>query len=61
MPLKPNTHYFTKQICVGCISQTECIGPIKKAMQANSNLVYVSSETLSRMFMAKKDFLVKQV
>lgn len=48
-------------MCVGCISQIECIELIKKAMQANSSLVYVSSETLSRMFAAKKDHLVKQV
>lgn len=43
------------------MSQTECIGPMKKAMQENSSLIYVSSETLSRMFAAKKDNLVKQV
>jgi len=43
------------------MSQTECIGPMKKAMQENSSLVYVSSETLSRLFAAKKDNLVKQV
>jgi len=34
---------------------------MKKAMQENASLIFVTSETLSRMFAAKKDYLVKQV
>ncbi|XP_065200940.1 dnaJ homolog subfamily C member 13 isoform X2 [Planococcus citri] len=48
------------EVCVNSISQTECLGPMKEAMRQYSDIVGIASETLSRIFVGKKDNLVKQ-
>ncbi|CAH0774017.1 unnamed protein product [Bemisia tabaci] len=48
------------EVCVWTLSQTDCLGPMKKAMSSYSELINISCETLSRIFSAKKDTLVKQ-
>uniref|UniRef100_T1GGD6 Uncharacterized protein n=1 Tax=Megaselia scalaris TaxID=36166 RepID=T1GGD6_MEGSC len=38
------------EFCVTSISQTECILPLKKCMESNSDLIEKTCETLSRLF-----------
>lgn len=42
--------YLYLQFCVTSISQTECILPLKKCMESNSDLIEKTCETLSRLF-----------
>ncbi len=49
------------QACVGAMSQTQCIGPLKHAMQTSHEMVSVGCEALNRLFSTNQDQLVKQV
>lgn len=48
------------EACINCVCQTECLGPMKQAMRQGSNVIGVAAETMSRLFLTKKDSLVKQ-
>lgn len=43
------------------MSQTQCIGPLKQAMQTSHEMVGVGCEALNRLFSSNQDQLVKQV
>ncbi|VEN42457.1 unnamed protein product [Callosobruchus maculatus] len=47
-------------ICVNAIAQTECMHPLKQAMQARRDMVAVACEALHRLFSNNQDQLVKQ-
>ena len=49
------------QICVLSMSQTECIKPIKVAMQLRKDMVAIACETLNKLFSINEDRLIKQV
>lgn len=49
------------QVCIGAMSLTQCIGPLKQAMQASHEMVGVGCEALNRLFSTNHDQLVKQV
>lgn len=46
--------------CIGAMSQTQCIGPLKQAMQTSHEMVSVGCEALNRLFSTNQDQLVKQ-
>lgn len=48
------------QICVTAIAQTECMSPLKQAMQVRKDMVALACEALNRIFSANQDQLVKQ-
>lgn len=48
------------ETCVSSISQTECINPLKYAMQSRRDMIAVACETLNRLFSTNEDRLVKQ-
>ncbi|KAG5881132.1 hypothetical protein JTB14_020836 [Gonioctena quinquepunctata] len=47
-------------ICIGAIAQTECMHPLKQAMQVRKDMVAVACEALNRLFSSNQDQLVKQ-
>ncbi|XP_023012432.2 receptor mediated endocytosis 8 isoform X1 [Leptinotarsa decemlineata] len=47
-------------ICIGALAQTECMHPLKQAMQVRKDMVAVACEALSRLFSSNQDQLVKQ-
>ncbi|KAF7280153.1 hypothetical protein GWI33_006329 [Rhynchophorus ferrugineus] len=47
-------------ICVTAIAQTDCMQPLKQAMQARKDMTSVACEALSRLFSNSQDQLVKQ-
>uniref|UniRef100_T1HV01 J domain-containing protein n=1 Tax=Rhodnius prolixus TaxID=13249 RepID=T1HV01_RHOPR len=51
---------FANEMCVSSLCQIECMGPIKQAIIAHTELLSVASDALSKMFEFKNDGLVKQ-
>ena len=49
------------QACIGAMSHTQCIGPLKQSMQCSRDMIATGCETLNRLFSANQDQLVKQV
>lgn len=49
------------QICISSICQTECISPLKHAMQSRRDMIAIACETLNRLFSTNEDRLIKQV
>ncbi|CAG9764959.1 unnamed protein product [Ceutorhynchus assimilis] len=47
-------------LCVGAIAETQCMHPLKRAMQARKDMTAVACEALSRLFTNSQDQLVKQ-
>ncbi|XP_019866686.2 dnaJ homolog subfamily C member 13 [Aethina tumida] len=47
-------------ICVNAIAQTDCMHPLKQAMQVRKDMVSVACEALHRLFSNNQDQLVKQ-
>ncbi|KAL1502231.1 hypothetical protein ABEB36_007404 [Hypothenemus hampei] len=47
-------------LCIAAISETQCMHPLKKAMQARKDMTAVACEALSRLFASSQDQLVKQ-
>ncbi|XP_031784415.1 dnaJ homolog subfamily C member 13 isoform X2 [Nasonia vitripennis] len=50
----------TSEICISSICQTECISPLKHAMQSRKDMIAVACETLNRLFSTNEDRLIKQ-
>ncbi|KAJ3648782.1 hypothetical protein Zmor_020558 [Zophobas morio] len=50
----------SSSICVAAIAQTECMHPLKQAMQVRKDMVAVACEALHRLFSNNQDQLVKQ-
>ncbi|XP_015609793.1 dnaJ homolog subfamily C member 13 isoform X2 [Cephus cinctus] len=50
----------SSEICISSICQTECISPLKHAMQSRRDMIAVACETLNRLFSTNEDRLVKQ-
>ncbi|XP_012285401.1 dnaJ homolog subfamily C member 13 isoform X2 [Orussus abietinus] len=50
----------TSEICISSICQTECISPLKHAMQSRRDMLAVACETLNRLFSTNEDRLIKQ-
>ncbi|XP_058807941.1 dnaJ homolog subfamily C member 13 isoform X2 [Phymastichus coffea] len=48
------------EICISSICQTECISPLKNAMQLRKDMIAVACETLNRLFSTNEDRLIKQ-
>ncbi|XP_066599154.1 dnaJ homolog subfamily C member 13 isoform X2 [Prorops nasuta] len=48
------------EICISSICQTECISPLKYAMQIRKDMIAVACETLNRLFATNEDRLIKQ-
>lgn len=51
---------FLQQICVSAIAQTDCMHPLKQAMQVRKDMIAVACESLHRLFTNNQDQLVKQ-
>lgn len=49
-----------KKVCVAAISQTDCMHPLKQAMQVRRDMVGVACEALNRLFSTSQEQLVKQ-
>jgi DnaJ family protein C protein 13 len=47
-------------ICVAAIAQTECMHPLKQAMQVRKDMIAVACDALNRLFSNNQDQLVKQ-
>lgn len=47
-------------ICVGAIAESECMHPLKRAMQVREDMTAVACEALTRLFSSNHDQLVKQ-
>ncbi|XP_060515817.1 dnaJ homolog subfamily C member 13 [Cylas formicarius] len=47
-------------VCIHSISQTDCMFPLKRAMQIRADMVAVACEALNRMFSSNQEPLVKQ-
>ncbi|XP_066249736.1 dnaJ homolog subfamily C member 13 [Euwallacea similis] len=47
-------------LCVTAISETQCMQPLKRAMQARKDMTAVACEALSRLFSTSQDQLVRQ-
>ncbi|XP_014205201.1 dnaJ homolog subfamily C member 13 isoform X1 [Copidosoma floridanum] len=50
----------TSEICISSICQTECISPLKHAMQSRKDMIAIACETLNRLFSTNEDRLIKQ-
>ncbi|CAG2054418.1 unnamed protein product [Timema podura] len=50
----------TSEVCIQAMGHTECINPLKKAMQARKDMIGVACEALNRLFSANQDQLIKQ-
>ncbi|KAK0084129.1 hypothetical protein PV325_007587 [Microctonus aethiopoides] len=50
----------TSEICINSICQTDCISPLKFAMQSRRDMIAVACETLNRLFATNEDRLIKQ-
>nr|XP_050853264.1 dnaJ homolog subfamily C member 13 isoform X3 [Vespula vulgaris] len=50
----------TSEICISSICQTECISPLKHAMQSRRDMIAIACETLNRLFSTNEDRLIKQ-
>ncbi|XP_046608377.1 dnaJ homolog subfamily C member 13 isoform X1 [Neodiprion virginianus] len=48
------------EICITSICQTECISPLKYAMQSRKDMIAIACEALNRLFSTNEDRLVKQ-
>ncbi|KAF7993906.1 hypothetical protein HCN44_011175 [Aphidius gifuensis] len=48
------------EICINSICQTDCISPLKLAMQSRKDMIGVACETLHRLFATNEDRLIKQ-
>lgn len=54
-------HSFSlSSVCITAVAQTDCMHPLKKAMEARSEMVAVACETLNRLFSAGQEQLVRQ-
>lgn len=49
------------QVCIQAMGHTECISPLKQAMQARKDMIGVACEALNRLFSANHDLLIRQV
>nr|XP_022914945.1 dnaJ homolog subfamily C member 13 [Onthophagus taurus] len=47
-------------ICVTAIAQTECMHPLKQAMQVRKDMIALACEALNRLFSSNQEPLVKQ-
>ncbi|XP_072378328.1 dnaJ homolog subfamily C member 13 [Diabrotica undecimpunctata] len=47
-------------ICVSAIAQSDCMHPLKQAMQVRKDMVAVACEALNRLFSSNQDQLIKQ-
>lgn len=50
----------TSEPCIQALAGTDCMGPLKRAMQLRADVVGVACETLNRLFSANQDHLVRQ-
>ncbi|XP_044264022.1 dnaJ homolog subfamily C member 13 [Tribolium madens] len=50
----------SSSICVAAIAQTDCMHPLKQAMQVRKDMIAVACEALNRLFSNNQDQLVKQ-
>ncbi|XP_043463949.1 dnaJ homolog subfamily C member 13 [Leptopilina heterotoma] len=48
------------EVCISSISQTDCISPLKHAMQSRKDMIAIVCETLNRLFLTNEDRLIKQ-
>lgn len=48
------------QVCVSAIAQTDCMHPLKQAMQVRKDMTAVACESLHRLFSNNQEQLVKQ-
>lgn len=46
--------------CINAISQTDCMSPLKNAMQSRRDMIGVACEALNRLFSTNQEQLVKQ-
>jgi DnaJ family protein C protein 13 len=52
---------FVPQVCIQAMGHTECISPLKQAMQARKDMIGVVCEALNRLFSTNHDQLISQV
>jgi hypothetical protein len=52
---------FVSQVCIQAMGHTECINPLKQAMQARKDMIGVVCEALNRLFSTNHDQLISQV
>ncbi|XP_069681979.1 dnaJ homolog subfamily C member 13 isoform X2 [Periplaneta americana] len=50
----------TSEVCIQAMGHTECISPLKQAMQARKDMIGVACEALHRLFSANQDQLIRQ-
>ncbi|XP_067003788.2 dnaJ homolog subfamily C member 13 [Anabrus simplex] len=50
----------TSEACISAMAHTDCICPLKKAMQVRKDMIGVACETLHRLFSTNQDQLVRQ-
>lgn len=51
----------TSETCIQALGHTDCIGPLKRAMQRSRDTLVVACEALHRLFASNQEQLVKQV
>jgi hypothetical protein len=52
---------FVLQVCIQAMGHTQCINPLKQAMQARKDMIGVVCEALNRLFSTNHDQLISQV
>lgn len=52
--------FFFSQVCITAVAQTDCMHPLKHAMQTRRDMIAVACEALNRLFSASQEQLVKQ-
>jgi hypothetical protein len=52
---------LVSQVCIQALGHTECISPLKQAMQARRDMIGVVCEALNRLFSTNHDQLISQV
>ncbi|KAJ9591559.1 hypothetical protein L9F63_001913 [Diploptera punctata] len=50
----------TSEVCILAMGHTDCISPLKQAMQARRDMIGVACEALNRLFSANQDQLIRQ-
>ncbi|XP_049787278.1 dnaJ homolog subfamily C member 13 [Schistocerca cancellata] len=50
----------TSEVCIQAMAHTDCIKPMKQAMQTCKDIIGVGCEALNRLFSANQDQLIKQ-
>ncbi|PNF36069.1 hypothetical protein B7P43_G12743 [Cryptotermes secundus] len=50
----------TSEVCIQAMGHTECINPLKQAMQARKDMIGVVCEALNRLFSTNHDQLISQ-